>query len=352
MRHASLFAAPAVLALLAGCPSTNSSSITQDQFDTMFPDAACAAIEACAGDTVARIFLGGAGGCDAAFGAAYRNAAGPAYDQAVARGTVVFDPVAARACLAALEADPCTLSNNGTAALACQDVFQGTQPAGGACSINEECGVDQFCSFTTACPGTCQARRTSGQSCTDERHCSAGLTCGTDGMCVAPRMVGAGCTEIGECPLGMLCNGGQCRPHEEVLVGTEGGTCSLMTGPLCAPGLSCVVDEVGAGGATFVCRAAVAAGAACRLGIPAQCPAGQACSETDAMRLDFDGVCAPVPSTEGATCDLSGCAEGLRCTDEVCVRIRDNGEACETPTSCASGQCMGGVCVAPMLCGS
>ncbi len=357
MRHAftysvSVAGSVVLAALAAGCPSTNSSTLTQDQFEAEFTASACEAIEICAGETVARVFLGGAGGCDAAFGAAYRNAAGPAYDMAIARGTVVFDPVQARACINALEANPCTLSNNGTAALACQDVFEGTQPAGGACSINEECGVEQFCALTTACPGTCQARRTSGQDCSDERHCTAGLTCSADGMCVAPPGIGAGCTELGACPLGMLCNGGQCRPHEEVLVGTEGGSCSLMAGPLCLPGLSCVVDMVGAGGATFVCRAAVAAGAACRLGVPAQCPVGQACAETDAMRLDFDGVCAPVPSAEGDACDLSGCAEGLRCTDEVCVRIRDNGEACETMEQCASSVCMGGVCVAPMLCGS
>jgi hypothetical protein len=351
MRHTFVFAAPVVLSLLAGCPSTNSSSITADEFDAEFPLAACAAIEACAGETIARVFIGGAGGCDAAFGAAYRNAASPAYDQAIARGTVTFDGAQARACLEALEANPCTLSNNGAAALACQAVFEGTLPAGGACSLNEECGAEQFCQFTTACPGTCQARRTSGQSCTDERHCVGGLTC-TDGSCVAPPGVGAGCTDLGGCTLGSLCTGGQCRPHQEVLVGTEGGACNLMTGPLCMDGLSCVVDSVGAGGATFVCRAAVAAGAECRLGIPAQCPVGQACTETDAMRLDFDGVCAPVPSTEGAACDLSGCAEGLRCVDEACVRIRENGEACTEASQCASGQCNGSVCVAPTLCGS
>jgi hypothetical protein len=149
----------------------------------------------------------------------------------------------------------------------------------------------------------------------------------------------------------MLCSGGQCRPNDEVLVGTEGASCNLMTGPLCADGFSCVVDTVAAGGATFVCRAAVAAGADCRLGVPAQCPAGHACAGTDLMRLDFDGTCAPVPSTEGAACDLSGCAAGLRCTDDVCVRVRDNGEACEAAAQCASTVCTGGVCVAPMLCG-
>ena len=33
------------------------------------------------------------------------------------------------------------------------------------------------------------------------------------------------------------------------------------------------------------------------------------------------------------------------------MRVRDNGEACETGSQCASGQCVSGVCAAPMLCG-
>jgi hypothetical protein len=341
---------PLLAALSSGCPSSNTGGLPMTQFSAEFGTAACDALEACAGETVARVFIDAAGGCDSAFIAPYRNAAEPLIEEALARGTVVYDPVAARACLDALEANPCSLTNNGSAALACQAVYEGMLPAGGACSLNEECGVDQFCSIEGACPGTCQARRSSGQACTDERHCAAGLTC-REGMCVAPAMEGAGCTELGGCTLGMLCSGGQCRPNDEVLVGTEGASCNLMTGPLCADGFSCVVDTVAAGGATFVCRAAVAAGADCRLGVPAQCPAGQACAGTDLMRLDFDGTCAPVPSTEGAACDLSGCAAGLRCTDDVCVRVRDNGEACEAAAQCASTVCTGGVCVAPMLCG-
>ncbi|MBX7191362.1 MAG: hypothetical protein K1X94_04865 [Sandaracinaceae bacterium] len=336
---------------LAGCPSSNTGNLSRADFESQFTNAACDAIEACAGATVSDVFLSAAGGCEGAFGSAYRNGASPVYDMATARGTVTYNGAHARACLDALRASPCSLTGNGAAAIACQDVFVGTTAAGGACSINEECGVDQFCSITTACPGTCQARRTSGQDCSDDRHCAAGLSC-RDSMCQAQPMVGAGCTELAGCSLGLLCSMGQCRPVDEVLVGTEGASCNLQTGPLCREGLSCVVDSVAPGGATFVCRGAVAAGAACRLGLPAQCPDGQYCSETNLMRLDFDGVCAPLPSTEGAACDLSGCAEGLRCTSNVCVRLRNNGEACETPSQCASGVCTSSVCVAPMLCGS
>lgn len=346
--------APALLAsaaLSAGCPSSNTGALPMEAFSTEFTMSACDALEECAGETVARVFIGAAGGCDTAFAAGYRNGAEPVIEQAIARGTITYDATRARACLDALGADPCTLTNNGRAAVVCQGVYSGTLPAGGACSLNEECGVEQFCSTTTACPGTCQARRTSGQPCGEERHCAAGLTC-TDEVCVAPPMVGAGCTELGGCALGMLCSAGQCRPVDEVLVGAEGATCSLQNGPLCLPGLSCVVDTVGMGGATFVCRAGVAAGAACRTGIPAQCPEGQACSGTDLMRLDFDGTCAPVPTMEGAACDLSGCANGMKCEMDVCVRVRDNGEACETSSQCASSLCSMGTCVAPMLCGS
>ncbi len=355
MRHAAILSPVLALgaALAAGCPSSTSGGLPMSQFADEFGVAACDAVEACAGPTVSSVFFASAGGCDAAFVAGYRNALLPIVEQAIDRGTVTYDPAAARACINALRADPCSLTNNGSAAVACQDVWQGTQPAGGACSINEECGVEQFCSITTACPGTCQARRTSGQSCNEERHCAAGLAC-TDGMCVAPPMTGAGCMDLGGCGLGSLCSGGQCRPVDEVLIANEGQACNLQMGPLCQEGLSCVVDAVMPGvGATFVCRARVAAGAACRVGLPSQCPEGQACAETDAMRLDFDGVCAPVPSTEGATCDtLSGCASGMRCADAVCMRVRENGETCTSGGQCASTTCTGGTCVAPMLCGS
>jgi hypothetical protein len=347
---ASLFVT--VASLVAGCPSSNTGNLSRAEYDAQFVPALCDAVEACAGSTVSQIFLAASGGCEGGFGAGWENAVVPAMDMAIARGTVTYDAAAARACLDALRADPCSFTNNGAAALACQGVWRGTQPAGGPCSLNEECGVEQFCSLTTACPGTCQARRTSGQDCGEERHCAAGLTC-SDGMCVAPPREGAGCTELGECGLGFLCSGGQCRPVDEVLVGAEGTSCNLQTGPLCRDGLSCVVDMIMPGGATFVCRAGVAAGAACRLGIPSQCPAGQACGGVDAMRLDFDGTCEPVPSAEGAACDgLSGCAEGLRCTEMACVRVRDNGESCEMSSQCASTQCLSGTCAAPMLCGS
>lgn len=352
MRHI-LSASLALGTLLAtGCPSTSSGDIPADQFGAEFGAAACDAVEACAGPVVSDVFFSAQGGCDAAFVATYRNALLPLVNQGVARGTIVYSPSAARACLDALEANPCTLTNNGAAAVACQDVWQGTQPAGGACSLNEECGVDQFCAFNMACPGACQARRTSGQTCVEERHCAAGLTC-TDGMCVAPPMAGVACEGLGGCSLGLICSGGQCRQSSEVLIANEGQACHLQMGPLCREGLSCVVDMVGAGGATYVCRAPAAAGAECRLGLPAQCPVGQACSETNLMRLDFDGICAPAPSTEGAACDtITGCATGFRCTDAACVRVRENGDTCTGGGQCASGVCTGGVCVAPTLCGS
>ena len=264
----------------------------------------------------------------------------------------VYSPTAARACIDALRANPCSLTNNGTAALACQNVWQGTQPAGGACSLSEECGVNQFCSLNMACPGACQARRTAGQVCVEERHCAAGLTC-TNAMCVAPPMVGVACEGLGGCSLGLLCSGGQCRTSREVLISNQGQACNLQMGPLCREGLSCTVDTVSAGGATYVCRAPAATGGACRVGLPAQCPAGQACTETNLMRLDFDGICAPAPSTEGATCDgITGCATGFRCTDSACVRVRENGDTCTGMGQCASSVCTGGACVAPMLCGS
>jgi hypothetical protein len=347
---ASLFVTGASLA--AGCPSSNTGNLTRAEYDAQFVPALCDAVEACAGATVSQVFLAAAGGCEAGFGAGWENAVVPAMDMAIARGTVTYDAAAARACLDALRANPCGFNANGPAAIACQRVFVGSQPAGGPCSLNEECGVEQFCSITTACPGTCQARRTSGQDCSEDRHCAAGLAC-QDGMCTAPPREGAGCTELGDCALGLLCASGQCRPVDDVLVGAEGTSCNLQMGPLCRDGLSCVVDMVSVAGATFVCRMPAAAGGTCRLGIPTQCPVGFACVGTDPMRADFEGTCEPVPSTEDAPCDaLSGCAAGLRCDDGNCVRVRDNGEACETSSQCASGQCNGGTCVAPMLCGT
>ena len=349
-----LSASFALTALLAtGCPSSSSAPIPIEDFGAEFGTAACDAVEACTGPTVSNIFFAPAGGCDAAFVASYRNALLPLVNQGVARGTITYSGTDARACVDALHADPCTLTNNGAAAVACQNVWQGNQPAGGACSLNEECGVDQFCTFDMACPGACQARRTSGQTCTEERACAPGLTCNGEGMCAAPPMVGVACEGLGGCSLGLLCSGGACRPSSEVLIANEGQACHLQMGPLCREGLSCTVDMIAAGGATYICRALAAPGGACRIGLPAQCPAGQACTETDLMRLDFDGICAPAPSTEGATCDaIAGCASGFRCTDNACVRVRENGDTCTAAGQCGSGVCTSGMCVAPRLCGS
>ena len=119
---------------------------------------------------------------------------------AVKRGTVKYDAESARVCLDAFTTDCADLVEPA----ACDNVFRGTVPAGGACVTGAECVDGGRClepdTCTVACcVGTCEAVGAPiaiGGACdfpSSSTPCVDGAFCANDRTCTARRPVGAAC---------------------------------------------------------------------------------------------------------------------------------------------------------------
>jgi hypothetical protein len=64
------------------------------------------------------------------------------------------------------------------------------------------------------------------------------------------------------------------------------------------------------------------------------------------------GTCKALPPA-GAACADDACAEGLRCDPDTgkCVKLGEEGDACDADDACASAACRGGKCASPGRCG-
>ncbi len=148
---------------------------------------------------------------------------------AVAAGRIVYDPLAAGACVDGQRA-PCRRSEVGDDdawRASCERVFVGTVAQGGACAIDPECAdlaeciPDPGCTFS-CCPGSCGPPRvpfqpveiggacSSSVECVDEAYCEAGEP-GPGGTCTARITEGGSCTDPSSCAEGLFCVG----PSEE-----------------------------------------------------------------------------------------------------------------------------------------
>jgi hypothetical protein len=321
----------------------------------------CDTLETCYGPTVADLLGGGPLGCAGTFEATFENQTLPAWQAAIAAGTLAYDGTRFAECEAALRELGCDLTITRFQDL-CEGALVGTLGPGAACSLDEECLGESFCDHTGgACPGTCQARGMAGAACTDDAGCRSSLLCSA-GSCRAPGGVGASCegpTNV-RCGPGTICLGadamamraGTCRTVDDAFSAALGASCDPQS-QLCQEGLACQLDTIAGGMPTFLCVTPAAAGGACRIAIPDACEGGLVCDGVNPMVLDFDGTCAPAPGP-GAPCGglLARCAAGSRCVDGTCTSVSENGGTCATGAGCFSGACDGGVCVAPMLCGS
>lgn len=318
----------------------------------------CQLIHDCYGDVAAQIFAGGTlTECETRLTASFDNGTLPRYQAALAMNTMTYDASQAGACLDAVQVLGCAVGTQRSPA-ACDALFVGHVAAGGACAIDEECVGDSFCSVTTACPGTCQARSGSGAACTRDEGCQSGLKC-TSSACAAPGGMGAACqgTTHVECGGGLSCVGGSttatgiCNTTASVFSIASGQPCNLAMSQLCQSGLSCTatsltVQECVAGGLT--------AGTACHAAVPDQCGAGLYCNDLAVGMGDIDGTCATLP-TDGQPCATGGfltspCVNGLSCHDGTCHTINANGGSCMTGDDCFSGLCNGTTCAAPPYC--
>lgn len=338
-------------ALLAGCPG-NGGSVALEDIPTRLAPTYCNLFERCQNPFAAQFLFAG-GTCEAAIEPLLADTVVAQAQASVAAGTVVYRPELVDSCLAAIDAAGCDV--NALSANDCTDVFEGTVPAGGDCTWDEEC-QDDYCSTEGAtCPGTCANRGAAGATCTEDRGCQAGLSC-ANGLCAAPSPEGGACEGAAmlDCAgIDLTCVGsegmtaGTCRRWSTILSGAVGSSCSIPD-DLCDDGLSCVFARIEGTTPVFECQAAVAAGAECGLGVPDQCPDDQYCMMGGGT--PGRGTCTSLPDA-GEPCTSSGqCAPGLRCSGgstPTCVTPARLGAACTTDNQCVSNSCQAGACAAP-----
>ncbi len=310
-------------------------------FKAEYTDAACTAVDACFGELAANF---GLTDCPDALGTLFDNITGPLMQQAIDKGTVVYDSAAFAACADALK-DGCGFLGTGLPD-ACSTVFEGQVAAGAACAQSLECAPNHWCESGAECEGTCKAKVGAGQPCTEEEACEAGLLCEAD-VCIAAPTEGDACdTEGVSCALGTACvaaaggTTGTCRAYADFFTVPMGGACNLADGALCKDGVCVLQPDF-----TGKCEAMSTPGGACKGAFPSQCPAWHWCAADTS-------TCQPLPA-EGEAClpqtELVRCNSGLACVAEACAALTDLGAPCEVEETCHSGNCDDGVCTAPKL---
>lgn len=283
-------------------------------------------------------------------------------ERAVDEGRVEYHPERVQACADAVLANGCEQDNPQLPE--CEAVFEGSVPLGGECMIAQECEGEATCVVDNACPGECGSLRLAGDACRENSDCQAGLICSDETeRCVAPVAAQGACGGgvEPECGGGLLCMGddeeegiaGTCRPTDAVFVAEVGASCDFQNA-LCNEDLSCVIaGSDPETGLITECAPTVAAGAACNVGIPTQCPEGYYCNAQPTLG-EFEGICVPLPEA-GEPCiaplEGSACGAYAICNGEnQCVAISRLGEPCETDDACYSGRCEAGACVSEAAC--
>jgi hypothetical protein len=342
----------------ADAPAEAGEGIPITELPTRFADTACAALTTCVGAAAGLLFAGE--DCEQRLETQLGDALAT-IQSSIASGKVRYAGDKLQACLDALRNGGCVLSEAFESA-ACQAALDGTVEIGGGCQFNLECAGAAYCRSAGACPGTCTAREPAGQSCSHDDDCAPGLACSsvTD-QCYRPAGLGAACwrSQGTECELGLYCKGdtqlqaGTCASFSTVLTGQAGAACDPTQGSLCAPELSCVIEGVNP--LKSFCRARVAAGGACKIAFPDQCPVEQYCAVPENT---LDGTCRPKPA-EGQACvkatpldsEATLCAPYLRCENGSCKALQKLGGSCQSSDVCWSQTCVGGKCAPEGSCG-
>ncbi len=269
----------------------------------------------------------------------------PSWDEVIASeidaGKLVFDSSAAELCLQALYDAGCS-ALGGNLPTACDQVWTGEVPPGGACRTDDcdsgycggpfgcgtcasfladdagpcgsqgECAPNLFCGSDARCHpgsesgGTCEQVGGIGDVCQEP------LACDQAGVCVSLGL-GSPCPSNGLCPTGLFCSYaatsrlGTCQPRR------DGGPCGENTNQAlnggeseCSYGLRCV-------GLSF-----------------AQSPdGGIATTGGQCLPLgDVDAGCIPLPAGRQG---ITGCAAGLACQDGFCIIPPASGPCASDP---------------------
>lgn len=365
MRTNAIGAALAAMLLLGACDS-GGGGLPLTEVPDAYAAAFCDPVVPCLGD-FARLFVTDES-CRAQFAGLLRNGVYEQWNEAIARGTVQYDPDAAQACVDGIAANGCNVMNLPGPEV-CSIVLVGTIPMGSECVIDEECIGDAYCAVSD-CPaavGVCTMKSPGGGPCTAGNECLPGLECDTGAStCIAPTSNSGGSCEgatSGDCPLDEQCVGatdgvpGTCTNRASLQTAAEGAACQLDFSVLCQSGLSCAVTgiDIVMMAPELTCVSPVLSGGACNVSFPSMCPVGEYC-DANPMMLMIDGFCVPIPG-EGAPCatSLTGerCELGLICIRgevDICRRPQANGAPCTDAGECLSGFCDGSVCAAPDIC--
>lgn len=256
----------------------------------------CDSMKQCIGPAYAIFFEGV--DCQTRFSTQMVDGSLEATEDAVVKGTVVYNSAKVQECLDAIEAMGCSLFSSRLAGV-CEQVLEGKVVAGGECTLNAECAGDLYCKVDAACPGKCGPREGEGGACKEDDACQSGLNCNkVKGLCEKQGGTGDACGLTNpSCAITHVCVGadeakktaGTCKPMAEVFSAKAGAACNLMQGPYCEAGQSCVVKTVVP--LAMECQGEIKADGACKLGAPDQCEIGFFCDGTDATKGDVDGTC-------------------------------------------------------------
>ena len=337
--------------------------VAMDQLPHEMAVAVCNLLLRCAG-TAADEYGGSATACLTEFEKRAADQSLAQLNAAIALGTSSYDPAAMRRCLDVYPQLSCDYSNETSLLAACNDVWQGTVPIGGACTSNYECAGNpdsNYCASDGTCPGHCQARGQLGQTCANDDECDLALECdsSTD-VCVNRLKLGDPCgnstAATGACGGFTHCaqdSSGtyRCQSLFGTAAANEGDIC---TSGLCASGLVCEATSEQTDGAAspavMRCQKKASAGGACRYAYGNPCPDGQYCPAS--YGATSSAQCTPqvAPNQSCAGTYVAECQSGATCSNNVCVAIQRIGGACTTPVNCYSDACSNGQCVAPSDC--
>jgi hypothetical protein len=279
----------------------------------------------------------------------------------IADGRVAYDAEQGAACVDALRAAGCD-ALRGDSPEVCDAALDGTVANGGDCNSDAECKGDSYCKEEAQCPGTCTALAAVGDDCLSTA-CEDGAFCNDEGKCQREPAAGQPCDELAaQCEFGSLCIGadaeaavaGTCKPIDDVFAAGEGEACDLEAQQLCKAGLSCAVISFDMqAGIQAECTKPVAAGAACKVAAPQQCPVEQYC-DLGSEAGSFEGTCRALPQAEEPCGENQLCAPGLSCVGNgdatVCKPLARIGASCTADAACHSGLCRAGKCAAGLGC--
>jgi len=242
----------------------------------------------------------------------------------------------------------------------CQRFLLPRVPLGQPCYDGyDECLDEGICRGST-CPRTCQPRAGSGDSCSNDRQCRAGLLCrmpllGTGvGTCLPQSSLNGNCGRDVDCVSGLFCFEQTCTALPQAGTACIANRCladSFCDAGECTARVSlgrpCDGDECQA---SLVCNLSQRSCVAEVVALNETCAPPQRCV-SGAVCLSLSSTCA-VPRAEGEECgSATDCLSHLTCSSldggvGVCERRLADGDACASTSDCqVSATCEDGGCV-------